>query len=151
MGLFVEGLKSVLLGKRYGDRYLQSNRFKEAIFELKKSHNYKIKYVTALNPRQWSTVDNDIDVSEIESACLWVYPNETAEAVIVLSKFYASGAVTLKMEELGQVGDNFNKKNYIFELDYYLFGGDYQVANSPFEIIKEVLSQTKKLKTLQAK
>ena len=68
-----------------------------------------------------------------------------------MSKFYASGAVTLKMEELGQVGDNFNKKNYIFELDYYLFGGDYQVANSPFEIIKEVISQTKKLKALQEK
>ena len=149
MGLFVEGLKSALLGKRFGESYLQSNRFKEAIFELKNSHNYVIRYVTEHNPREWSTVENDIDISLVKSACLWIFPYASFEGVIVLSKFYAAGAVALQMEEHGLVGDKFDKKNYVLEMNNYLNGGDYQIEYSPFDITRAVLLETKKLKALQ--
>ena len=150
MGLFTEGLKSVLLGKHFGDSYLQSNRFKEAIFELRNSENYVIRFVTENNPREWFTVDEDIDLSLVRSACLWVFPYAEFEGVIVLSGFYASGAVDLKMEELGLEGYNFDKNKYVLELKNYLTGGDHQLKYSPFDITRAVISETKRLKALQA-
>lgn len=145
MGLIIAGIKAALLGKRFGDEYEQRIRFKEAIEEVIKEEEFDIVFVDFNN--QWNQVSSYIDWSQVKSACLCVYPHQESKGLIVLdSSVISKVRVIAMLLEKGVVDARDKSHKYVFELDYYLNGGDHRAESSPFHIYRTITSKASQMK-----